>query len=120
VKRDFTYVGDIVEMISALNKELSTQSIGISDVVNIGGGNPYSMSDLIHGIEKKIGKSIAISYEQSNKSDANFTCADTTLLRKLTGFTPKVTLSEGINQVLGWATKNEIKGKILAWTKSTF
>jgi UDP-glucuronate 4-epimerase len=120
VKRDFTYVGDIVEMIIALSKELSTHSVGVSDVVNIGGGNPHSMSDLIHGIEEKIGKSIDITYEQSNKSDTKFTCADTTLLRQLTGFAPEVNLSEGLNHVLSWATKNEIKESLLAWTKSTF
>ena len=120
VKRDFTYVGDIVEMISALNKELSTHSVGVSDVVNIGGGNPHSMSDLIRGIEEKIGKSIDIKYEHSNKSDTNFTCADTTLLRQLTGFAPEVNLSEGIDQVLNWATNPVVSSRLLEWTSSTF
>jgi UDP-glucuronate 4-epimerase len=120
VKRDFTYVGDIVEMISALNKELSTHSLGVSDVVNIGGGNPHSMSDLILGIEEKIGKSIDIKYEQSNKSDTNFTCADTTLLRQLTGFAPEVNLSEGIDQVLNWATNPVVSSRLREWTRSTF
>jgi UDP-glucuronate 4-epimerase len=120
VKRDFTYVGDIVEMISALNKELSTHSVGVSDVVNIGGGNPHSMSDLIRGIEEKIGKSIDIKYEQSNKSDTNFTCADTTLLRQLTGFAPEVNLSEGIDQVINWATNPVVSSRLLEWTSSTF
>ena len=78
------------------------------------------MSDLIRGIEEKIGKSIDIKYEQSNKSDTNFTCADTTLLRQLTGFAPEVNLSEGIDQVLNWATNPVISSRLLEWTSSTF
>ncbi len=120
VKRDFTYVGDIVAMISALDKELLTHPTGISDVVNIGGGKPHSMIDLIQGIEDKIGKSIVISYEQSNKSDTNFTCSDTTFLRKLTGFAPEIALSEGIDQVLKWATQPNISTRLLNWTTSTY
>jgi UDP-glucuronate 4-epimerase len=120
VKRDFTYVSDIVEMISALDKELVNQRSGYSDVVNIGGGNPYSMKDLIQGIEKKIGIPIPIAYEESNKADTNFTCANTELLRKLTGFVPEVTLSEGLDHVLSWATKEEISAKLQGWTNSTY
>ena len=120
VKRDFTYVGDIVEMIGNLEKDLSTQAFGFADVVNIGGGNPHSMIDLIQGVENKIGKSIHILSEQSNKSDTNFTCADTNLLKKLTGFVPEITLSEGLDKVLGWATQSEITEKLLNWTSSTY
>ena len=120
VKRDFTYVGDIVEMIGNLEKDLSTQAFGFADVVNIGGGNPHSMIDLIQGVENKIGKSIHILSEQSNKSDTNFTCADTNLLKKLTGFIPEITLSEGLDKVLGWATQSEITEKLLNWTSSTY
>jgi UDP-glucuronate 4-epimerase len=120
VKRDFTYVGDIVEMISALDKELLTREIGYSDVVNIGGGHPYSMIDLIEGIENKIGKPIRISTSESNKSDTKFTCADTTLLRQLTGFAPNITLSEGLDEVLKWASDSNISGRLYGWTTSTY
>jgi len=120
VKRDFTYVGDIVNMISALDKNLSTQEIGFTDVVNIGGGKPNSMIDLIQGIENKIGKPIQIYSEPSNKSDTKFTCADTTLLRELTGFAPEITLSDGLDEVLKWASSPIITSRLLEWTSSTF
>ncbi len=120
VKRDFTYVGDIVEIIGNLDKDLLTQSIGFTDIVNIGGGNPHSMIDLIQGVEDKIGKSIHILSEQSNKFDTNFTCADTNLLKKLTGFVPEITLSEGLDEVLKWATRSGITEKLLDWTSSTY
>ncbi len=120
VKRDFTYIGDIVEMIGALDKELLTRKIGHSDVVNIGGGNPHSMIELIKGIENKIGKPIRISSSESNKSDTKFTCADTTLLRQLTGFVPNVTLSDGLDEVLKWALDSKICGRLQDWTTSTY
>lgn len=120
IKRDFTYVGDIVGMISALNKELSTRETGFCDVVNIGGGNPHSMKDLINEIEEKLKLSITISYERSNKSDSNFTCADTTLIERLTGYVPKVSLSQGLDQVLKWSTDSSVRSRLLDWTSSTF
>lgn len=119
VKRDFTFVGDIVDMIGALDKELFTRPIGFADVVNIGGGNPHSMIDLIESIKNKIGKSILIQSEESNKSDSRFTCADTTLIRQLTGFAPSVTLSEGLDEVLKWASDSNISGRLHDWTTST-
>lgn len=120
VKRDFTFVGDIVEMISALDKELSARKFGFNDVVNIGGGNPHSMQDLIEIIENKIGKSIQKNTLESNKYDTKFTSSDTSLLQQLTGFVPRVKLSEGIDDVLRWAKEPLIRGRLLDWIKSTY
>ena len=120
VKRDFTFVGDIVEMIGALDKELLTRHIGFADVVNIGGGNPHSMLDLIQGIEDKVGKPIQILSAQSNKSDTQFTCSDTELLKELTGLVPEIQLNDGLDQVLSWATQDGIREKLLSWTQSTY
>ncbi len=119
VKRDFTYVGDIATMINSLDKELATREEGFDDVVNIGGGNPHSMNDLIRGIENITGKQITISFEQRDKSDTNLTYASTELLRELTGFSPKVNLEEGLAQVIEWATRTEIVEKLINWTEST-
>lgn len=120
VKRDFTFVKDIVDMIGALDKELFTRPVGFSDVVNIGGGNPHSMIDLIESIENKIGKSIRIQSEESNKSDTRFTCSDITLLHQLTGFAPNVALSQGLDEVLRWARQKDICNRLSDWTRSTY
>ena len=120
VKRDFTYVGDIVKMIASLDNELKNRQGGFFDVVNIGGGNPLSMLDLIKTLENKMGIQIKIHQEDSNKSDTKFTCASTQLIQELTGVVPATKLSEGLDEVLIWSKLPNVSNNLKRWTESTF
>lgn len=120
VKRDFTYVGDIVRMIIALDKELMSRPKGHVDVVNIGGGDPHSMLELINAIEDKTGLKVAIQQEGSNKVDTKFTCASTNLIQDLTGIAPNTKLSEGLDQVLAWAMLPNVSQNLIKWSESTY
>ena len=119
VKRDFTYVDDITSMIESLAHQLITCSAGYSDVVNIGGGNPYSLNDLIEMISTQIDSKIAIAEARSNPNDTNYTSADVTKLISLTGMKPEIDLKSGVEKTIDWARKSGIREQLLGWVNST-
>ena len=119
VRRDFTYIDDITSGIEKLSLELASHAEGYSDVVNIGGGNPHSLNDLIEVISSKLGKNLKTSVINSHPNDTSLTCADVSTLVNLIGISPKVTLEEGINKTIEWAQKVEIQSRLKDWISST-
>lgn len=118
VKRDFTFIDDIVDMICRLAVYIARKPNGYSDVVNIGGGSPRSISELIGEIEKQTSQPIDIKYGISNSGDTLFTCADVSKLRTMTDTSPKISLELGIEHCLSWATQRGIKENLGAWVNS--
>ena len=112
--RDFTYIDDIVEGISALiNKAPNLKQLGkikndsLSPiapfrVLNIGNTHRVFLLDFIEAIEKELGKKAIRNYMPMQKGDVKMTVSDTTLLKKLTGYNPKTNYKDGIKQFLKW------------------
>ena len=97
MKRDFTYVGDIVEgIIAALD---SSQSYGI---YNLGGDNPVSLKDLVLCIEETLGKKALIQYTKMQQGDVKETMADITRAKKDLAFCPKTPLPEIVKEFCVW------------------
>ena len=119
VKRDFTYVDDITSMIESLAHQLITCPTGYSDIVNIGGGNPHSLNDLIDMISTQIDSKIAIAKGESNPNDTNYTSADVTRLISLTGMKPEIDLKSGVEKTIFWARQSGISEQLLNWINST-
>jgi len=95
--RDFTFVADAVAAtVAAGERGVNGRSY------NIGGGSRVSMNDVIAIIEKIAGRSLKITREGAQKGDMRDTYADTTLARQDLGFTPKVSLEEGIQAEYRW------------------
>ena len=86
-----------------------------SDVVNVGGGKPHSMSELIDCINLVTGSKIAVILQDSAKSDVKETVADHKLQAELTGFIPQVSLHDGIEKAYKWASKPENQFKLEKW-----
>ena len=119
LKRDFTFVDDITEGIEKLAIDLLNQNEGFSDVVNIGGGSPHSLNDLIETTSEILGRRIDISKENSNPNDTEYTCADVDLLQNITGITPKISLQKGIAETVKWAKRPDITKYLSEWVNST-
>jgi len=119
IKRDFTFVDDITSMIESLNKQLSETPIGHSDVVNIGGGKPYSLNDLIEIISKKSDSQLNMKVEESNPNDTKYTSANVEKLISLVGEKPEVDLNSGVSRTFAWANQPEVKQHLLEWIQST-
>jgi UDP-glucuronate 4-epimerase len=119
IKRDFTYVDDITSMIESLDKQLCETPIGHSDVVNIGGGKPYSLNDLIEIISAKSDLQLDMKVEESNPNDTRYTSADVEKLISLVGEKPEVDLDSGVSRTFAWASQSDVKQHLLTWIKST-
>lgn len=102
VKRDFTFVSDVVDSIIMLENELQHRQEGYLDIVNIGGGNPVSINDMLTIIEKMTRKNVIVRQRNSVNEDLPITFCDSKLLRKLTGKQSFVSLEDGIQRTLSW------------------
>ena len=120
IKRDFTFVDDITASIEKLSLELSARPAGFSDVVNIGGGSPYSLNDLINVISKQIGSAPLVLESVSNPNDVRFTCADVSKLNELTKSIPAIDLESGVKETIAWAQRVRIKEHLGEWINSTY
>ena len=114
--RDFTYVSDIARSIvllvdappaSPLDPDETEDSFGSSPsapyrVVNIGNGNPVQLLALIEAIEKAIGKKSVRQYLPMQPGDVPATFADTSLLKRLTGFQPNTPVTKGVGDFVAW------------------
>ena len=115
VRRDFTHVTDTVKAIGLLSNQLMKCPPGFMDIVNVGGGNPYSLNDLLLEIEQQVGTSLNFMEEESVENDVELTVADDSRLKELTGFTPQVTLKAGIAETIQWASSSEIAPLLKLW-----
>src|SRR3989344_5869210 len=97
MKRDFTYIGDIVSgVIAALKKPL-----GFS-VINLGNGKPVALMRFIRAIERAAGKKARINFLPLQAGDVEATHADIRKAKKLLGYNPKVEIDEGTREFVRW------------------
>lgn len=105
--RDFNFVED-----TALGLMLLGQSAAsIGKTVNIGSNTEISIGDLIKLIAKLTKKTINLSEEQerlrpSNSEVFRLMC-DNTLIRQMTGYTPRFSLEEGLIKTIEWFNNSD-------------
>lgn len=97
MRRDFTYVDDIVQgFVKALEKPNGYQ------IYNLGHGTSVYLLDFVRLIEKKIGKKATIDEQPMQLGDVYESYADITKARTELGFDPKVSVEEGIDNFVDW------------------
>ena len=103
-KRDYTYVGDVVEAtILAIKKPLGFE------IINIGNSHPISLKELLTVFEKMTGVTAQVKSRPSNSISAEITYADISKARKLLDWEPKVGIEEGIEKLVSWFKENRVK-----------
>lgn len=114
MKRDFTYVEDLVEAIRLLIDVLPSRSEGglcqadsLSPVapfrvVNIGNSDAVQLTDFIEAIEVATGKKAKRNLMPMQAGDVPATWADATLLQALTGYSPKTSVRDGVSKFVDW------------------
>lgn len=96
--RDYTYVDDIVDgIISAINYNDTPY-----EIINLGGGAPVSLNEMISTIEKVLNKKATIEHLPMQLGDVNKTAADITKAKKLLNYNPKTSFKEGIIKFIEW------------------
>jgi UDP-glucuronate 4-epimerase len=113
MRRDFTYVDDLVEAIVRLvaKPPMVGAPIGTLDslspaapyrVVNIGGGSPVKLSSFIQEIEHAVGRPVEQRMIDMQPGEIDATWASSDLLEALTEYTPATPLSEGVTAFVQW------------------
>jgi UDP-glucuronate 4-epimerase len=113
MKRDFTYIDDLVEAILRLidTAPREGEPVGPPDslspaapyrVVNIGGGQPVGLMAFIDAIERALGQPIERRLLDMQKGDVPATWAAPDLLRALTGYAPTTPVETGVRAFIDW------------------
>ena len=118
-RRDFTYVDDIVEgivrvMQGAPERKKGEDGLPIPPyaIYNIGGGQPESLLDFVNILQEELVRAGVLPKDfdfEAHKQlvpmqpgDVPTTYADATALERDFGFTPKITLREGLRKFAQW------------------
>lgn len=118
-RRDFTYVDDIVEgivrvMAKAPEKRNGEDGLPIPPyaIYNIGGGQPENLLDFVQTLQEELIRAGVLPQDydfEAHKQlvpmqpgDVPTTYADATALERDFGFTPKITLREGLRKFAEW------------------
>ncbi|WP_068108527.1 NAD-dependent epimerase/dehydratase family protein [Tropicimonas marinistellae] len=116
MKRDFTYVEDLVEGVVRLidvvppapeMRDSAIEGDSLSPVapwrvVNIGLSQPVELGDFIAAIETAMGTEAAKNYMDMQPGDVPATWADTRLLTALVGELPATPLAKGVGAFVRW------------------
>ncbi|GEC66601.1 NAD-dependent epimerase [Raoultella terrigena] len=115
MKRDFTYVDDIVEAIVRVqdvipqsNAEWTVENGSPADssapyrVYNIGNSSPVELMDYITALEEALGMVAEKNMMPIQPGDVLETSADTKPLYDLVGFKPQTTVKEGVQNFVDW------------------
>jgi UDP-glucuronate 4-epimerase len=97
MSRDFTYIDDIVQGITAAI-DLESQN----EIFNLGNHHPESLSLLIELIENSLEKKAEQRFLPMQSGDVESTYADIDHAHKKLGFLPKTSLKKGINLFVNW------------------
>jgi UDP-glucuronate 4-epimerase len=115
MKRDFTYVGDLIQairlLINAVPKRPKNGVISDGDsisrvapwrVVNIGNSDAVQLTDFIEAVEKATGLKANCNLVPMQAGDVPATWADASLLKSLTGYQPNTNVQEGMKAFVTW------------------
>jgi nucleoside-diphosphate-sugar epimerase len=104
--RDFTYIDNVVQA-----NILATKAKNISgEVFNIASGKDYSVLELVHILNKILGKKIKPEFVSPRPGDVQRTWADISKAKKLLSFVPKVGFEAGLKKTFTWFRDNYLMG----------
>ena len=118
-RRDFTYVDDIVEGVYRVMQKAPERKKGEDGlpippyaVYNIGGGQPENLLDFVNILQEELVRAGVLPQDfdfEAHKQlvamqpgDVPVTYADSSALQSDFGFTPKITLREGLRHFAEW------------------
>lgn len=104
--RDFTFVTDTAE--GFIKVAESPKSIGKE--INVGSGKEISIEDLIKKIISVVGREIVVEHDAERvrpaHSEVERLCADNTKAKNLLGWSPKISLTRGIEKTISFIKNN--------------
>lgn len=115
MKRDFTYIDDVIEAIimliervPTLNSEWHENNDDLSEsfapykIYNIGNNNPIRLMHFIKVLESALEKKAKKVYMEMQSGDVKETYADVSGLEKDIGFKPTTSIEDGLEKFVNW------------------
>ena len=103
MKRDFTYIDDIVAgVIGVLDKPPSGDQGAPCEVYNIGNNRSEPLMRVIELLEQHTGCKTELVYEPMQPGDVQATYADIEPIRAAVGFEPQTSIDQGIPNFVDW------------------
>jgi nucleoside-diphosphate-sugar epimerase len=101
--RDFTYIDDVVRanILAALGDDRVD-----GEVLNIGGGHPKSVKEVLDSVSENLGRWIDPIPTPKRSGDVRRTWADITKAKKLLGWEPRVTWDRAVETTVHWFLEN--------------
>lgn len=98
MKRDFTYVDDIVDVLPSILAKAPEHHA----IYNLGNSDPNTLYDLVNSVEAACGQKAEIIIKPQQAGDVRSTFADISAAERDFGFAPKTELKDGIAQFVDW------------------
>ncbi|MFX1308525.1 MAG: GDP-mannose 4,6-dehydratase [Promethearchaeota archaeon] len=97
--RDFIHVKDVCQaLILAMEKSAAN-----GEIFNVGTGIPITIKEVAEIISQKIDPKLKPIYTQEYRiGDIRHCVADISKIKKVLGYSPKLTFKEGINDLINW------------------
>ncbi len=97
MRRDFTYIDDIIDGIVA-----SMRACEGYEIYNLGESRPVRLDKLIEEIEKALGKKAIVDHKPEQPGDVQQTYADVTKAMERLGYQPHTEIREGLEKFMAW------------------
>ena len=105
MRRDFTYVDDIVEgVVRVLDRPPGADAAAGAPhaIYNIGNHEAVDLAEFIATLERLLGRTAKRDYQPMQAGDVPATYASIERLHALTGFAPSTSLAEGLARFVAW------------------
>lgn len=101
-RRDYTFVDDIIDgVVASLDLALPFE------ILNLGGAETTALADLIRMIADELGAEHRIQYLPEQPGDVPITYADVRKAGRVLGYSPRVSIREGLRRFVEWYREND-------------
>lgn len=93
--RDYIHIDDVMRgIVDIINYK------GEERIFNLGSGSSHTIDDIISIASKKLNKTPSLVYRPTRKCDVQDNVLDINLINRETGWTPNISLEEGIDKII--------------------
>lgn len=101
MRRDFTYIDDILDGIEIVMKNFDAGEIESNEIFNVGRGEQVELDDFVSAIENCCEKKAVIEYADKHPADTTETWSNIDKLKQY-GYQPKTDIQEGVENFYKW------------------